>query len=114
MNNFPKKFYRRTAIYLGFALFIFLYFLLLSKGIGWECPVNKYMGIKCFGCGATRAFISLISLDFEKALHYNRLFTLIIYPALLFLFAQDYICAIIQMVKKRKSTSFIDKIFKTK
>ena len=40
-------------------------------GIG--CPILYVTGISCMGCGMTRAFMSLLALDFKSALYYHPL-----------------------------------------
>jgi len=51
---------------------VYLVFHLL--GIG--CPIKWLTGISCAGCGMTRAWMSLIKLDFDKAFYYHPLFFL--------------------------------------
>ena len=49
--------------------------LLLSRlGIGIPCFFYKVTGLRCPGCGNTRAVLSLLRLDFGAALRYNWLF----------------------------------------
>lgn len=47
---------------------IFLYFI-LNFNIG--CFFKKNFGIRCAGCGLTRAFLCLFSFDFIGAFKYN-------------------------------------------
>lgn len=49
--------------------FIFAYTML--HYLDTTCVFLKFIGIPCPGCGMTRAFISLIKLDFVKAIKYN-------------------------------------------
>ena len=42
------------------------------------CPIRLIFGISCPGCGLTRAFISVIQLDFDKATYYHPLWFLFI------------------------------------
>lgn len=35
------------------------------------CPIRLLFNKKCFGCGMTRAFISILSFDYISALKYN-------------------------------------------
>ncbi|MDO4460570.1 MAG: DUF2752 domain-containing protein [Clostridia bacterium] len=48
----------------------------LIVGIIWftGCPVKLLTGISCAGCGMTRAWISLLRLDFTEAFHYHPFF----------------------------------------
>lgn len=58
-----------------FAIFV-LYALLSYFGIG--CPIKYITGISCPGCGMTRALISLLKLDINKAFYFHPLFPLVI------------------------------------
>lgn len=59
--------YPMAAILLVYVFFHF-------AGIG--CPIRFITGISCLGCGMTRAWISLLKLDFKAALYYHPLFAL--------------------------------------
>ncbi len=55
-------------------LLISIYFLFAYAMLDYfntTCVFLKFIGIPCPGCGMTRAFISLINLDFIKAIKYN-------------------------------------------
>ena len=38
------------------------------------CPIYLITGVKCFGCGMTRALISVVNLDFVSAFDYHKMF----------------------------------------
>lgn len=38
------------------------------------CPIRFFTGVSCPGCGMTRAWLSLLHLDFAKAFHCHPLF----------------------------------------
>lgn len=62
-----------------FLLIVLLYIAVMSiTGIG--CPIRWFTGISCPGCGMSRAFFSLLHLDFAGAFRYHPL----IYPVILF------------------------------
>ncbi len=48
----------------------------------YKCPYDYILGISCPGCGMTRAFLSLLCLDFSSAFYYHPLFPLVILTAL--------------------------------
>jgi hypothetical protein len=50
------------------------------------CLFKNIFGIECWGCGITRATISVIQLDFSRAFHYNRLIV-VVFPLLLYVWA---------------------------
>ncbi len=49
-----------------------LYIVLGCLGIG--CPIRFLTGISCAGCGMSRAWLSLLRLDFAAAFAYHPLF----------------------------------------
>ena len=51
-----------------------LYVIFFVTGIG--CPIKFITGISCAGCGMTRAYLSLLHLDFQVAFQYHPLFWL--------------------------------------
>ena len=53
---------------------VILYIIFFVTGIG--CPIKFITGISCAGCGMTRAYLSLLHLDFREAFHYHPLFWL--------------------------------------
>jgi hypothetical protein len=54
------------------------------------CLYKNLTGYECFGCGMTRAVVSAIHFQFEKAFHYNRLF-LIVLPLLFYIWSRTLI-----------------------
>ena len=61
-----------------------IYLILYLAGIG--CPIKFLTGISCMGCGMTRAYLSLLRLDFAGAFRYHPLFPIPVIAAILFLF----------------------------
>ena len=58
---------------LGLVLGILLFYLVL-EGIGITCPILFLTGISCAGCGMSRAWFSVLRLDFQSAFAYHPLF----------------------------------------
>ena len=70
----------RVLIYI--VLFLAFYMFSLFADISlYMCPINELLGIVCPGCGTTRAFLSILKLDFNTALHLNPLFVLFVFSA---------------------------------
>ncbi|MBE5824302.1 MAG: DUF2752 domain-containing protein [Butyrivibrio sp.] len=61
-----------------------VYGILYFAGIG--CPIKYLTGVSCMGCGMTRAYLSLLRLDFASAFQYHPLFPIPVIAAVLFLF----------------------------
>ncbi len=66
------------------AAVVLLYVFFHIAGIG--CPIKFVTGISCMGCGMTRAYLSLLRLDFAEAFHYHPLFLLPILAAVMYFF----------------------------
>lgn len=60
------------------AIGILYIFVLYKYNIGIPCIFHKFTGFYCPGCGGNRAIISLMQLDFYKAIRYNLLITIFI------------------------------------
>ncbi len=55
-------------------LFLGIYFAVgyaVMKHYGITCVFLEFFGFPCPGCGMTRAFLSLLKLDFVQAARYN-------------------------------------------
>lgn len=57
--------------------------------VGIGCPILFFTGVSCPGCGMTRAYFSLLRLDFSAALGNHPLFPLPPILLLLFLFKEE-------------------------
>lgn len=62
-----KRFINILILLLG-TLFVYI---AVSGIITFKCPFNYYLHIKCPGCGLTRSFRAILSLDFISAIKYN-------------------------------------------
>lgn len=51
------------------AAVLMVYGLFTVLGIG--CPIKFITGISCMGCGMTRAWLSVLCLDFKSAFYYH-------------------------------------------
>lgn len=51
---------------------IFLVIFLIYMFTG--CPIKLFTGVSCAGCGMTRAYFSLLHLNFRDAFYYHPLF----------------------------------------
>lgn len=54
------------------------------------CLIRGVLGIPCPGCGITRALISLLKLDFNKAFFYHPLVYVLIILCILYIFKKDF------------------------
>ncbi|HPE38656.1 MAG TPA: DUF2752 domain-containing protein [Bacillota bacterium] len=53
-------------------------FAILGPLFGITCPFKKLTGLPCPACGATRAYVSALHLDFAKAFYYHPLFPILL------------------------------------
>ena len=92
----------------GFVFFVILFISTKIFSVS-LCPIKNLFGISCFGCGMTRGFISILSLDFKTAYKYNVLsIPLFISIALYFIFSlidiifnKNYIYVIEKQLSKK-------------
>ena len=64
-----KKNYKKIILYHIIALIILLFIIFFYK-----CPIYYFFNIPCPGCGITRAYLALLSLDIKGAFHFHPLF----------------------------------------
>lgn len=57
------------------------------------CLIRKVFGVKCPGCGMTRAISSLAHGDIRKAVRYNRL-VVVVFPILCYTWATSLLAAL--------------------
>lgn len=68
----------------AFLAVVFLYIVIESLGI--TCPIKFVTGISCAGCGMSRAWLSVLRLDLQKAFYFHPLFWVPPIFVLVFLF----------------------------
>jgi len=66
------------------AVMVIVIFYAVMEWLGITCPIKFLLGISCAGCGMSRAWLSLLHLDFITAFYYHPLFILPI-PAIILL-----------------------------
>ncbi len=65
---------------------VLFYGFLHIMGIG--CPIKYLTGVSCPGCGMTRAYLSLLRLDFAGAFYYHPLFLLPVIAVVMYHFKE--------------------------
>lgn len=83
MKNY-KKFESVFFTYFEVFIIIILYCILISI-IGIGCPIRFMTGISCAGCGMSRAWISVLKLDFHSAFYYHPLWFIPLIFSMLYL-----------------------------
>lgn len=87
---------------------IVLIYIILFSNIKLTCISKQLLGIACPACGLTRAFKSIMKLEFIKALNYNILCPLI----LVFLIFLNLYLIIDIITNKKKTNEYLTKIGK--
>ena len=72
-----------SLILLGLGL---LFAFLVTKGFKIYCPIYKFTGLSCPGCGNTRATFALLRFDFKAMLRFN-----LLYPVEMLYLARVYL-----------------------
>lgn len=78
MKSSIKRYFPKIMRCLSYGIIITITVLIIT-GI-YECPLYYFFGIKCAGCGMTRAYKALLRFDLKTAFEYHSLFPI---PALL-------------------------------
>ena len=78
INNKKQKLLITVLV---FVFVVLLYFSPIS------CPILSLTGVRCFGCGMTRALLSALRLDFAAAFSYHFMFPSL--PLLYLCFLRD-------------------------
>lgn len=60
---------KKRDVMLGVGIVILATVMLYISGIG--CPILRYTGIPCFGCGMTRACICFVQGKWAEAFYYH-------------------------------------------
>lgn len=77
------------SLFIGYELMAVVLAMFTSIDIAIPCLFTKMTGTECLGCGMTRATMSMMQFDFERAWHFNKL-SFIVMPLLLSLIALDF------------------------
>ena len=79
---------RLTLLLVALGLFAVLLLFDLPAAAGWwpECPLHRFTGLYCAGCGGTRAIRALLHGDLAMFFRMNALLPLLLAAAVLFCF----------------------------
>ncbi len=77
------------SVFIGYELFAVVLAMFSRIDIAIPCLFTKMTGTECLGCGMTRATMSMIKFDFERAWHFNKL-SFVVIPLLITLIALDF------------------------
>ena len=102
--------YIRVAIYIA-ALIIGVFLPYSSMQRPTICLFYNLTGKYCAACGATRAFLSFMRLDFAHAAAYNPIFTYAIFPLFALLIIDDLIALALRLVKGKGHMSIVERIY---
>ena len=73
----------KFAFVSGFPLLLYFIPMEWLNGQHTICLFKNLTGHECWGCGITRAVVSVVQFDFAAALHYNKLIV-IVFPLLVY------------------------------
>lgn len=78
----------KNSLLVFIILVIFIYGILQVFGI--TCPIKFITGVSCPGCGMTRAYLSLLKLDFKLSYYYHPLFILPTLGLIIYIFRDKF------------------------
>ena len=115
MELFNKKYFKLFRILrIIFYICFFLAFIIIPTSYFIEnnkiCFYVRTYNFLCPTCGVTRAFSSMMHLNFSDAFNYNPVFTIAFGPIFIFLFIEDLFNIIISLVKKTNRYSIMEYI----
>lgn len=84
------------------SILVLLLCLIIPLSGLYECPIYKFFGLYCPGCGLTRMLLSMIKLDFYQAFRYN--------PLMFILFFVLFVYLIICLIKKKNPLKINNKV----
>ena len=89
-----KKRILKVILFFSAAVLLFTVLLLITEYLNVSiCPIKRFFGLSCPGCGFSRAVISLLKLDIYSSVRYNLLaIPILLYIAYIsYFFAKEYI-----------------------
>lgn len=101
--------FMRLAAYLLIIIYVFV--LSGAADVGGACLLRRFTGLLCPTCGATRACVAFLHLNFREAFAYHPVFTLSLYPVSLILAAEDIFVIIKRELFKKESSSLVERVF---
>ena len=75
------------------------------------CLLYNITGNICPSCGSSRALNNVLHLNFLKAMSYNAVLTLFVFPAFLIILINDICVFYLRIVKKQNKYSFAEYLF---
>ena len=68
------RIHRKLMIFflINIILFLILFLIPINDNSFSICLFKNITGKECFNCGMTRAFLSIVHLDFKQAIGYNK------------------------------------------
>ncbi len=77
------------SVFIGYELIAVVLAMFTTIDIAIPCLFTKLTGTECLGCGMTRATMSMMKFDFERAWHFNKL-SFIVLPLLVTFIIIDF------------------------
>ncbi len=96
-----KRLIRSIIIFIAIALLFLLLLFVTKSDMPSICLIRQITGLKCPGCGMSRALLSLIQLDIKTAVGYN----LLALPILIYII-YIMICAAASYIKSGRVSLF--------
>ena len=111
MNAVRKKLLLRLLIYAAILVTGMIYLLLCLNGMGAGCFFYEHFHLTCISCGAIRALMAILRLDFRTAVSCHPVFTLAVYPIGALIALQDIAVTAWNLLTGKDRLSFLQYLF---
>lgn len=88
-------------VIINLILLLVLYNIPIENSMESICIFKRLTGRECFNCGMTRAFLSILHLNFEDAINYNWK-VIIVFPYTVIIYAYSWYKYIIKEKKNNE------------
>lgn len=98
----------RIVVYI---LIIYVTWSLVANNQRLACEWNEKYGFLCPSCGATRATLSILRGDIVKAMYYNLVYTIAIFPLVVVFILEDIFMILLRRFRLTRKRSLVETLF---
>lgn len=109
-----QKLFNKLFITIRIVVYILIIYVacnLISNNTRFLCVWNEVYGIICPSCGATRATLSILRGNILKAISYNLVYTIAIFPIIFILILEDVLMILLRIFRLTIKRSLLETLF---